>query len=347
MRRSSRRFHRRSAPGRRRDGGERGADRGTRRVDARRASASRRAAISSDASDRVERREQRSRAHTTATSASRELVVVASSRRAPGAPRAPRQRQLRAGAGSADRSSGVATRRVEERRRATRPVSTLRRSESPAAASLGRAGRILGACPGFRVAPPSSNSSSATSRATRRASSTPTSGPRPAGCDLVAFPELALTGYPPEDLLLRPAFVAQAAEALEKIAARTGRARRGRRVPGGRPRPLQRGGGVCRRPGARRLPQAPAPELRGVRRAALLHRRPPSTARCSSSPACGSASRSARTRGARTGRSSPRPPAAPSSSSTSTRRRTTRAACASARRCSRRGRPTRRCRSST
>ena len=25
-----------------------------------------------------------------------------------------------------------------------------------------------------------------------------------AGCDLVAFPELALTGYPPEDLLLRP-----------------------------------------------------------------------------------------------------------------------------------------------
>lgn len=43
------------------------------------------------------------------------------------------------------------------------------------------------------------------------------------GCDLVAFPELALTGYPPEDLLLRPAFVAQAVEALEKVAARTGR----------------------------------------------------------------------------------------------------------------------------
>jgi len=44
------------------------------------------------------------------------------------------------------------------------------------------------------------------------------------GCDLVAFPELAITGYPPEDLLLRPAFVAQAVEALEKVAARTGRA---------------------------------------------------------------------------------------------------------------------------
>jgi NAD+ synthase (glutamine-hydrolysing) len=44
-----------------------------------------------------------------------------------------------------------------------------------------------------------------------------------ADCDLVAFPELAVTGYPPEDLLLRPAFVAQAMEALEKVAARTGR----------------------------------------------------------------------------------------------------------------------------
>src|SRR4029450_11692112 len=44
-----------------------------------------------------------------------------------------------------------------------------------------------------------------------------------AGADLVAFPELAITGYPPEDLLLRPAFVAQAVETLDKIAARTGR----------------------------------------------------------------------------------------------------------------------------
>src|SRR6185295_18968919 len=42
-----------------------------------------------------------------------------------------------------------------------------------------------------------------------------------AGCDLVVFPELTVTGYPPEDLLLRPAFVTQAGEMLEKIAART------------------------------------------------------------------------------------------------------------------------------
>src|ERR1051325_7672363 len=45
-----------------------------------------------------------------------------------------------------------------------------------------------------------------------------------AGADIVAFPELAITGYPPEDLLLRPAFVAQAAEALDNLAARPGRA---------------------------------------------------------------------------------------------------------------------------
>jgi NAD+ synthase (glutamine-hydrolysing) len=44
-----------------------------------------------------------------------------------------------------------------------------------------------------------------------------------AGCDLVAFPELSLTGYPPEDLLLRPAFVAHCVESLDKFAARTGR----------------------------------------------------------------------------------------------------------------------------
>jgi NAD+ synthase (glutamine-hydrolysing) len=42
-----------------------------------------------------------------------------------------------------------------------------------------------------------------------------------ASADLVVFPELTITGYPPEDLLLRPAFVAQAAEVLEKLATRT------------------------------------------------------------------------------------------------------------------------------
>jgi NAD+ synthase (glutamine-hydrolysing) len=45
-----------------------------------------------------------------------------------------------------------------------------------------------------------------------------------AGADVVVYPELAVTGYPPEDLLLRPSFVAGARETLDKIAARTGRA---------------------------------------------------------------------------------------------------------------------------
>jgi len=44
-----------------------------------------------------------------------------------------------------------------------------------------------------------------------------------AGCDLAVFPELAITGYPPEDLLLKPGFVADNLAALEKVAARTGR----------------------------------------------------------------------------------------------------------------------------
>ncbi|MGE5273879.1 MAG: NAD+ synthase [Verrucomicrobiota bacterium] len=44
---------------------------------------------------------------------------------------------------------------------------------------------------------------------------------RTAGADLVLFPELAVTGYPPEDLLLRPAFVRSALRSLEQIAEET------------------------------------------------------------------------------------------------------------------------------
>ncbi len=39
--------------------------------------------------------------------------------------------------------------------------------------------------------------------------------------DVAAFPELAVTGYPPEDLLLKPAFVAHNLAALERVAAAT------------------------------------------------------------------------------------------------------------------------------
>jgi NAD+ synthase (glutamine-hydrolysing) len=42
---------------------------------------------------------------------------------------------------------------------------------------------------------------------------------RAAGAELVLFPELALTGYPPEDLLLREHFLADARAALQELAA--------------------------------------------------------------------------------------------------------------------------------
>jgi NAD+ synthase (glutamine-hydrolysing) len=38
------------------------------------------------------------------------------------------------------------------------------------------------------------------------------------GADLVTFPELAVTGYPPEDLLLKPRFLKDAAKSLEEVA---------------------------------------------------------------------------------------------------------------------------------
>ena len=44
---------------------------------------------------------------------------------------------------------------------------------------------------------------------------------REAEADLVLFPELAVTGYPPEDLLLRPSFLKAAARSLDAIAAET------------------------------------------------------------------------------------------------------------------------------
>jgi NAD+ synthase (glutamine-hydrolysing) len=44
---------------------------------------------------------------------------------------------------------------------------------------------------------------------------------RNAGADLVLFPELAITGYPPEDLLFRPGFLREARRAVEQVAAET------------------------------------------------------------------------------------------------------------------------------
>src|SRR5262249_51016130 len=43
---------------------------------------------------------------------------------------------------------------------------------------------------------------------------------RRAGADLLVTPELSLCGYPPEDLLLRPAFLAACNDALRSLAGR-------------------------------------------------------------------------------------------------------------------------------
>ena len=44
---------------------------------------------------------------------------------------------------------------------------------------------------------------------------------REAGADVVAFPELAVTGYPPEDLLLKPRFIKDNLDRIREIASRT------------------------------------------------------------------------------------------------------------------------------
>jgi len=44
-----------------------------------------------------------------------------------------------------------------------------------------------------------------------------------AGCDLAVFPELTVTGYPPEDLLGRPSFIAENLATLDRIVVATGR----------------------------------------------------------------------------------------------------------------------------
>src|SRR5262245_49950119 len=42
------------------------------------------------------------------------------------------------------------------------------------------------------------------------------------GADLVIYPELFITGYPPEDLVRKPAFAASARAAVEALAPETG-----------------------------------------------------------------------------------------------------------------------------
>src|SRR5213076_2346740 len=44
---------------------------------------------------------------------------------------------------------------------------------------------------------------------------------RDVDADIVTFPELALTGYPPEDLLLKPQFIDANLAALDKLVSRS------------------------------------------------------------------------------------------------------------------------------
>ncbi len=59
----------------------------------------------------------------------------------------------------------------------------------------------------------------ATSPGTPGASRSPSRQAAAAGADIALVPELALTGYPPEDLLLRPGFARDAQRALREVAA--------------------------------------------------------------------------------------------------------------------------------
>ena len=163
----------------------------------------------------------------------------------------------------------------------------------------------------------------------------PTSGRRRAVATSWCFPELTVTGYPPEDLLLKPAFVAAGRGDGRQARGAHRRVRRGDRLPRARGGDLYNAAAVCAHGEvARRVPQAAAAELLRVRRAALLH-------------AVDRGGTELRHRG-REGRgvdlrrrlgagADPRDGCErrASSSSTSTRRPTSRAGCASARRCSR------------
>ena len=95
-----------------------------------------------------------------------------------------------------------------------------------------------------------------------------------AEADLVVLPELAVTGYPPEDLLLRPGFVRAAREAVDEVA----RACTGVVALVGGPsfeRDLANAAFVCAEGRVEGdLPQALPAELRRLRRAPLLRGRP-------------------------------------------------------------------------
>ena len=104
-----------------------------------------------------------------------------------------------------------------------------------------------------------------------------------ADADVVVFPELAITGYPPEDLVLRPSFVEDNLTALDTLAAKT---TGGTSIVVGFVDRTERGihnaAGVIANGQVIARSQDQAPELRRVRRGADVHagrRRVPDPAR--------------------------------------------------------------------
>ena len=126
-----------------------------------------------------------------------------------------------------------------------------------------------------------------------------------AGCDIVAFPELSTTGYPPEDLVLKPGFVADNRVALDKFAAHTGECAA---VVGfvDADRDLYNAAAVC--VGGEivgHVPQAAAARTTPCSTSSATSRPAPTTIRssCTRSAASRSACRCARTSGRRSARS--------------------------------------------
>ena len=93
---------------------------------------------------------------------------------------------------------------------------------------------------------------------------------RDEGAALVVFPELTLSGYPPEDLLLKTSFLDAGAARDSRAGGADARHRRHRRLPRAGRRRLQHRRRARGRRGRRHLPEDVPAELRRVRRAALL-----------------------------------------------------------------------------
>jgi hypothetical protein len=98
-----------------------------------------------------------------------------------------------------------------------------------------------------------------------------------AGADLLVFPELFISGYPPEDLVLKPAFRGGLHGAGERACRTDGRRWRDRHADdlavGRRRQAVQRGHAAGRWRGGGRALQARSAQLRRVRRKARVRRR--------------------------------------------------------------------------